>query len=395
MFTTSKYAKFKTMLQQQAPTPESPANIAIVELIEAGSSYVSDAKNKLNAISQAEESLIEMLPVFIYVEDYDMVEGTLNLKQFVEARAATQPLTGNFKTMSHLLAIADLNVDELIDCGAKEDVGSREILCDGASTAITGLVTRYWKQKVYEVEFRVDGDVLRTLVVDRRPGKPPIRIPLEQRSKGFKWQFSFNVIFNSVTKRELKDAVLLLDEPGLHLHAAAQADLLELLESLSSNNQIIYTTHSPFLIDGNHLDRVKVCRETYDPQGDGQISAKYWTGDEESVFPLLSALGYDLAQSLLVGKKNLILEGITDFWYLTTISGRLFELGKEGLKSEITPSPVGGASRIFSMAVFMSGQKLEVVALLDSEAEGKRVKNELLRSKILKKKQILPLGQHG
>ena len=143
------------------------------------------------------------------------------------------------------------------------------------------------------------------------------------------------------------------------------------------------------MVDGRKLERVRVCRETYLGAGDSQISEKFWAGDEESVFPLLAALGYDLAQSLLIGKNNLVLEGITDYWYLTSVSNRLFELNREGLRPDITPCPVGGASRVYSVAAFISGQKLNVVVLLDSEAQGRRVREELLKTRILKKDQLL------
>ncbi len=381
-------AKFKSELKGK-PGYLQPSNKSAVDnLVKRIGSKIEETKAQINLEDRAEDCLLEFLPPFIYFDEYEIIRGTIDISKFALARKGPQ-LEGEFKTMDNLVSMAGLNVEELISMGERGDIGSREILCQAASTEITGLSTRFWQQKAYEVEFRVDANILRTLIVERPSGKQTFFVPLEDRSKGFKWQFSFNVNFNAATKGDLKGGVLLLDEPGLHLHPAAQGDLLDLIDSLAQNNQIIYTTHSPFMIDGRKLERVRVCRETYLGTGDTQISEKYWAGDEESVFPLLAALGYDLAQSLLIGKNNLVLEGITDYWYLTAISNKLFELNREGLRPDITPCPVGGASRVYSIAAFISGQKLSVVALLDSEAQGKRVRDELLKTRILKKDQLL------
>jgi predicted ATP-dependent endonuclease of OLD family len=385
---TDSFNQFRAELKAK-PDYSQPANKSQVDIfLKRIESKVHEIAVRIDVIDRAEDLLLEFLPPFIYFDEYEIIRGTVDIAKFADARKAGQ-LQGEFKTMNNLVSMAGLNVEELIAMGQAGDIGSREILCQAASTEITGLSTRFWQQKAYEVEFRVDANILRTLIVERPSGKQTFFVPLEDRSKGFKWQFSFNVNFSAATKGELKGTILLLDEPGLHLHPAAQADLLKLVDSLAQNNQIVYTTHSPFMIDGRKLDRVRVCRETYLGAGDNQISEKYWAGDEESVFPLLAALGYDLAQSLLIGKNNLILEGITDYWYLTGISNRLSELNREGLRPDITPCPVGGASRVYSVAAFISGQKLNVVALLDSEAQGKRVRDDLVKTRILKKDQLL------
>ena len=291
--------------------------------------------------------------------------------------------------MDRLLTIAGLDYKTLIKLNEALDIESRIILCTQASTHITGLTSKYWSQRAYFVSFRVDGPILATYVTDNIEAAP---IALEDRSKGFKTQFSFNIIFNAATQLELKNAILLLDEPGLHLHASAQADFLQLIKDLSEHNQIIYATHSPFLIDPNHLEIVRICREDFQP-GSSEVTDKFWTGDDDSIFPLLSALGYQLSQSLFIGRDNLILEGITDYWYLATISERLRELGRNALIPKIKLSPVGGASKVYYMSVFMRGQKLGVVALLDSESEGRKVKEDLVKNRILAKKKVLLVSE--
>ncbi len=349
---------------------------------------LTKVKTFLTQIDQAEDLLLDRMPSFVYFEEYDILDGKVNLAEFSKAKEAG-PLTGKFKTMDRLLTIAGLDYKTLIKLNEALDIESRNILCTQASTHITGLTSKYWSQRTYFVSFRVDGPILATYVTDNIEAAP---IALEDRSKGFKTQFSFNIIFNAATQSELKDSVLLLDEPGLHLHASAQADFLQLIEDLTKHNQIIYATHSPFLIDPNHLEIVRICREDYQP-GSSQVTDRFWSGDDDSIFPLLSALGYQLSQSLFIGSDNLILEGITDYWYLGAISERLRELGKTALAPKIKLSPVGGASKVYYMAVFMRGQKLDVVALLDSESEGRKVKEDLVKNRILTKKRVILVSE--
>ncbi|WP_257974753.1 ATP-binding protein, partial [Vibrio parahaemolyticus] len=99
---------------------------------------------------------------------------------------------------------------------------------------------------------------------------------MNERSRGFKWFFSFYITFYADTHEgEADNAIILLDEPGLYLHAKSQSDLLTHLDQ-DFSNQIIYTTHSPFLVPTKRLSSVKtvnICQEkgttvTNDPTGD-------------------------------------------------------------------------------------------------------------------------------
>ena len=83
-------------------------------------------------------------------------------------------------------------------------------------------------------------------------------VPFDERSRGFVWFFSFLAYFNKLEGSEENDLILLLDEPGLSLHGVAQGDLLRLIEErLAPNHQVIYTTHSPFMVEPKALNRVR------------------------------------------------------------------------------------------------------------------------------------------
>ena len=122
------------------------------------------------------------------------------------------------------------------------------------------------------------------------------------------------VWFSAVENRAAtsKDLILLLDEPGLNLHALAQSDFLEYIDKLSEERQIIYSTHSPFMVESDQLDRVRVVE---DLKG-GNKGHRKPRRVERRAFPLQAALGYSIAQNLFIAKKNALLEGPADFLLL-------------------------------------------------------------------------------
>jgi predicted ATP-dependent endonuclease of OLD family len=114
--------------------------------------------------------------------------------------------------------------------------------------------------------------------------------------------------------------VVLLDEPALTLHARAQQDFLRFInERLSPKHQVIYTTHSPFMVETGHLERARIV-EDKGPDRGAEVTTEVLATDRDSLFPLQAALGYDIAQNLFVGPNNLLVEGTSDFTYLTLIS---------------------------------------------------------------------------
>ena len=128
-------------------------------------------------------------------------------------------------------------------------------------------------------------------------------IPLEERSRGFQWFFSFDVTLMCETEGRFKDAILLLDEPGLHLHAAAQQSVFKRVEAYSKRDQLIYTTHLPFMIDMDRLDTIRICKET---ENGTKVTSNLYSDDLETRLPLQTALGLSMSQSLFIGNYRLL-----------------------------------------------------------------------------------------
>lgn len=129
--------------------------------------------------------------------------------------------------------------------------------------------------------------------------------------------FSFLVWFSKIQGNKNSKYILLLDEPGLSLHASAQNDLLRFIdEKLAPEYQVIYTTHSPFMIDSLKLNEVRTVYDTQNPKIGSVVSDAVEERDSDTLFPLQAALGYTIAQNLYVSPNNLLVEGISDLVYL-------------------------------------------------------------------------------
>lgn len=344
------------------------------------------ARARFHGLDKAKELIKEELPVFIYFENYGILDSKVHLPTYLQ-QVRDNPSDPKVRTTRTMFAHTGLDPAHLERIGLETDEmrvreseqirrekDERAILTESASFDLTGKFVDWYTQRRHRIEFQLDGSYLRLWVSD---DKDPSRIELEERSKGFQWFFSFYLVFLVESQVGHKDAILLLDEPGLHLHPTAQQELIAFLNKISQDNQLIYSTHSPFLIDGDHLERARACVELED--GTTLISEDVWPKDPDSIFPLQAALGYSIAQTLFMGQRNLVVEGITDFWILKSLSDILSSAGSPSLDPEIVVTPAGGAKKVSYLASLMLSQDVAVAVLLDSDEMGKRERSKLLK----------------
>ena len=182
-------------------------------------------------------------------------------------------------------------------------------------------------------------------------------------------------------------AVLLLDEPGLFLHATAQGNLLRFTDTLP--NPIVYSTHSPSMIDPERLESIRTVNLV---EGTGTTVTSDPTGDANTLFPIQAALGYSLTQTLFVGTKNVVVEGVTDYWYISVASEHLLVNGQRGLQKGIVITPAGGAQKAPYMVALLTSQKVRVVVLFDSEPRTQRTAKELMQDRLIRSEGVLFVG---
>lgn len=320
-------------------------------------------------------------PKFWYFDDYYHLGGKINLNDVVNGVVDEKN-----KTAKALLELARIKPDEVM---SSSDYERFIALLEASSNKITSEIFKYWStNKNLDIEFRIQ-EIGNQKVLDIRvkSQRHRITLPLDRRSKGFNWFFSFIIWFSKIQADKNSDYILLLDEPGLNLHASAQADLLKFIEDLSKKYQIIYTTHSPFMVESNKLNRVRTVLET----DEGTIiSDSIQEKDADTLFPLQAALGYDIAQNLFVSKNNLLVEGPADLLYLTVISNILESNKRSYLDPNITIVPVGGLDKVTTFISLLRGSKLNIACLLDSftDQKGKQRVADLIQQRIIKEKNI-------
>lgn len=325
--------------------------------------------------SKVYEYITNHLPTFIYMSDYRAFSGTAQLDE-TAVRQNDNRLTEEDKTFLALLSLSNLDLDELVQLGQgdAETIKQRQYSLAGGAEILTRTISDRLRQRRYEVEYRTDIQHFFTYVKDDRDSS---LIELEERSKGFQWFFSFDLMFMHKSEETFEGCVILLDEPGLHLHPEAQKDLLRRFEQYAKENTLLYTTHLPFMIDLNYPDRIRVLEET---DNGIIVTTNFTESPPEAKLVLQAALGMNASQSFLVGDYNLVVEGVNDYWVLTELSNLLQRDGVEGLSEEVLITPGGSASEAVHIAAFMIGQKLGVVALFDSDNEGRGAADKLVKT---------------
>lgn len=241
--------------------------------------------NDAPALARAQAWVLEKLPRFVYVDDCPALPGRQNIAEYL-GREGWGQLTPAQRSFGTLCQVAGLDPRQLQSLLEKNDLATRNQLANRAGAVVTAEIRRLWKDRALKVRFNLDGPHLDTLVSDPDDAYE-VEVNLEERSRGFQWFFAFCVAFFAGTQGgRAQDAVLLLDEPGLHLHAHSQADLLAHFES-GFASQILYTTHSPFMVPTHRLDAVRTARTD---EGGGTTVSNRAEGDARTLYPLTVAL---------------------------------------------------------------------------------------------------------
>lgn len=336
------------------------------------------------ALGKARSWAVEHMPQFIYFDRYDVLDSAVHIPTFLEQIQQT-PHAPRVRTTQALFRHVDLDPKQLHDLNAQNGgvaqeemrrrVDERAIRTSSAGQAMTQKFSSWWLQRRHRFRYDLDGDHFRVWVSD---DLDPSEIELDQRSQGMQYFFSFFLIFLVEAADTHKNSILLLDEPGSSLHGTAQAKIIEFLRKITDGNQVIYSTHSPFMVDGEHLEEVRPVWEDHET-GSTKVSDDVWPKDKDALFPLQAALGYQLAQSLFISRHQVLVEGITDFWIIKALDAALAATGRTSLNDGIIIAPGGGAGRVVPLASMLVGHEVEVAALLDGDESGRKEGRKLER----------------
>jgi len=390
-------ALIKKKLEESQNTDAPEVDISELNAVDAA--IGNQLGKRISAWGRATDILESRMPEFFYFSQYSVLPGRIDLTELDTEEDA--PAQNGLQTARALLKLADTTTESLRDDDYEERKGELEAV----SNSLTEQVFEYWTQNE-QLEVIIDVDkktvetpdpygnqrqsvatYLDTRVRDKRHG---FTSNFGQRSAGFQWFFSFLAAFSEFEDR--KNVIVLLDEPGLALHAKAQADFLRFIdERLAPAAQVVYTTHSPFMVETAKLERVRVVEDKGTKLGT-TVSSEVLTVNSDTLFPLQAALGYDIAQNLFIGPNNLLVEGTSDFTYLTVISDHLKSLGRDHLDEAWRILPSGGINNIPTF-VALIGKNLDVTVLVDSGAQGMQRLTNLASAGLLNDKRLLTIGQ--
>lgn len=378
--------------------------LALLEAIEGPDATVSALIARINTWRDSllshyifDSFIKPQLPKMVYFDEYDAMPGKVSIPNLIQKRNANILSRGE----TSLLALFDVVSVQLEDFQdpTKHEYIIREL--ENAANSISDEVFEYWSQNrdlAVKLEVLVpeqgavspldQGPILMIRIWNNRHR---VSVPFDERSRGFVWFFSFLSYFSQVKEAEGSNIILLLDEPGLSLHATAQGDLLRFIdEKLAPHHQVIYTTHSPFMINSSRIERTRTVMDK-DTEGT-KISSDSLLVDAETAYPLQAALGYSLAQTLFIGPDNLLVEGPTDLIFLEVLN----ELAREASLTILDPRwvivPVRGAGRLATFVTLLGANRMNTVVLRDSSTSDKQTIDELVKLGRVESSHVLTVG---
>ncbi|RKI86944.1 OLD family endonuclease [Parablautia intestinalis] len=394
VFSVTRYYSGKRLYEYISGQPD---------LIETTDSSGEESDEKPDLI-ELPVCLAKELPKFVYYSNYGNLSSKIYLPYAVkwlngESVVGITIREDQVRTLRVLFDFVNLDPKEILELGAdpkpkqnarpnegiteadikksQDNKEKRSILLQSASAKLTRQFKEWWKQGEYAFRLEADGEYFSILVSDNLRAD---EVDLELRSTGLQWFLSFYLIFLVESQEENKNAIILLDEEGLTLHPMAQKDLANFFNELAKNNQIINTTHSPFIVDTTSIDR---CRVVYS-NGNGKTVASSNLRENagplntKSIYAVHAALGLSVSDMLLQGSKNVVIEGVSDQFYLNGIKIFLIREGLIKPETDIMFIPSGGVKGVSGVISIVGGKNNEIpVTIVDSDNIGKNAAKNL------------------
>lgn len=335
------------------------------------------------------------IPKFILFEN-NILPNKIYLEQLLRSESN---VNGYLATLNFLNAV-NLDIKDLDT--VKADDRKLENIQDKINSLLTSKLDAFWSQYLMEQE-----KIRLEFVLKLEPKTQKYYLSfwakdssgtytLSQRSSGAQWFISFFLaIMATQNKQDTSSTVLLIDEPGIYLHPVAQKDILNLLEQSKTKMQVIYSTHSPFLIDLQYLNRLLIV-ERLPLSGNGgshtQVNTpqKVASSNTDALLPLYSKLGIDITQlSFIIKSKTILVEELSAFYYL---QGFIKLLNKD---FTINILPATGADNIPFLANLAIGLGLDFIIILDNDKKGKGVEKALIKEHLIEADKIIPIEGDG
>ncbi len=339
-------------------------------------------KYALDKFKEYYEKPYSMLPEIFYYRESFLKDGyNLNADFYDKG-------TGNDESISNLIVASKCGTDTFkkatlsINPGEKQD--AKEAIQEAITREIQDKFNNFYKQEKIKLSVSIEGTYFRILIKTNGSF-----MKVSERSNGMRWYLSLFIALKANNIKE-RNVIFLMDEPGVFLHVDAQKRLLELFDDLSSNNnQVIYSTHSPTMIDTRKLYRLRAIENI---DGSTKISNSVndcnITGSSktETLSPLLNALGMNLNANIGINPNriNVITEGFTDAIYLNAMAD-YFHYNDFAFISSV------GARNIHLVSCILKGWGEDFRILLDGDKAGKDTCRTLIKEYNMEEDRVIKL----
>lgn len=408
----SLYKRFALSPEELAPLSAAKTTRNVHQALAGLASRSASQENLFTTISKYRDQSAELraidilnlrMPKFMYFSHYDRMSGELSINKLNLEKQQGIELACGDRVFLDFLEYAGTTLDDLAATTQFEELNAK---CEAAALRITDQIFEYWTQND-ELKIKVvfsegksgdpapfnSGPVARARVENSLHG---VTVPFSERSAGFIWFFSFLVKFAQIKKSHGK-VILLLDEPGLTLHGTAQKDLLRYFaEQIAPHHQLIWSTHSPFMVPPDDLASVRTVEDVVQLDKrqrkisiGTKIRSDVLTTDPQTNFPIFGAMGFEVTQTLVIGANTLLVEGPSDILYLQAASAVLKAVGRAHLSPSWAICPSGGIDKVLPFVRLFYGNKLNVAVLTDFERGQKRKLDDLHKSALLEHDRII------
>jgi predicted ATP-dependent endonuclease of OLD family len=316
------------------------------------------------------------IPDFELFEDFSsLLPNRIDLEDLLDENTTSE----GYKAARNFLTIAGLDAQFF----SQQDSRILKQKIENLNSDITLDFQDYWRQSVgkdnkIKIYFELEHYDASNL---EKKGKPFIefwikdereRLYPKQRSRGVRWFLSFYLELKASAKNNKKEKILLIDEPGLSLHARAQEDVLKVFEDIKTQLSIIYTTHSPHLIDIHKLYRILAIQRANEDDEKSQTiilnANQLMNASADTLSPIYTLMGARITDQQYIHKNNnIIVEDASSFFIIKAFFS-LFEIKKEAWFL-----PAASASNVELLANLLIGWKLDFIIILNGNPIGKRI----------------------
>ena len=325
-----------------------------------------------------------LFPTFFYRKADKQLKSTYKLDEI--EKELSNPLTAPNSLLFDFVKLIGISTDDFLLAARSGVSGKQETLRRRINklvdTKINSTFADFYRTETISLYVGFNSNMI-SFSVQSEDGEALL---LSERSNGLKWYLEtfIDAKANNIVGR---NSIYLLDEPGTSLHVNAQKKLLSLFKHLSEQeNQVLYTTHSPYMLDleneGVHRIRAVVkdmngLSYIYKTAYDSRIAPET---QEDTLAPIINAIGMNLNDTFgpALDKINIVTEGMSDYIYLCTMAKVL------GIDpSRYTIIPAVGASNCVKICSILHGWGCKYMALFDYDKAGVETGGEYLRKEMM------------